>query len=70
VIALGLSEREYGNRDSNGNINYNGYNSNNASGKYVDVEDFIKESYKDAVQERDSSIFTKIKNKIVRLLRL
>lgn len=63
---MGLSDREY-DRDSKGNIIYKG---NNTSGKYVDVEDFIQTSYEQAVQERDSNLFTKIKNKIVRLLRL
>lgn len=67
---MGVSGRDYTKRDSNGNINYKGRNSNNDSGKYVDVEDFVKASYAQAVQERDSSLFTKIKNKIFHLLRL
>ncbi len=58
---MGLADRDYTKRDSKGNINYK---------RGTNIEDFAQRSYAQSVKKRDSSLYSKIKNKIRRLLRL
>lgn len=58
---MGLADRDYTKRDSRGNINYK---------RDTDIENFVQRSYAQSVRKRDSSLYSKIKNKIRRLLRL
>ena len=58
---MGLADRDYTKRDSRGNINYK---------RDANIENFVQRSYTQSVKKRDLSLYSKIKNKIRRLLRL
>lgn len=70
-MRMALDDRDYTKRDSkNKDFNSQQYSKTKNTGKYVDVEDFMQKSYAEAAKKRDANLFTKIKNKIVRLLKL
>ncbi len=58
---MGLADRDYTKTHSKSTIDYK---------QKMDVDEFIQKSYAQAVRERDAGLFTKIKNKILRILRL
>jgi hypothetical protein len=68
---MGLADRDYTKRDSRDHtINSQQHTKAKNTGQYVDVEDFMRVNYAQAVRDRDANLFAKIKNKILRILRL
>jgi hypothetical protein len=62
---VGLDERDYIKMDSRDNSSIYKRSDKPKNSGYVDVETFMQANYAKAVKERDSSLFTKLKDKIM-----